>query len=121
VVDMDDSRLSLGNSLSRAVTLGVLSSAGIPQLKPFYPTADCNWPPFSSLGVCSRCIDLSAQVQATQDCKPKPAHENDLWCVVDTNSTGSQTLSFSYRQFPHWKAFMAFSISVFRPELLLLF
>lgn len=90
LADMDDSRIAFRNPLGRAVTLGVLSSTGTPQLQPSCPTTDCNWPPFSSLGVCTSCIDLSAQVRATQNCS------NNLWCVVNTNSTGSQNLTFGY-------------------------
>ena len=37
--------------------------------KPFCPSGDCNWPPFQSLGWCSRYIDASALAQFHGTCE----------------------------------------------------
>ena len=77
---MADSRLGFRNPSGRAVTLGALSSTETPQLQRPCLAAHCSWPPFSSLKICTSCIDLPTQVRATQN----------------TNSTGSQNLTFGY-------------------------
>ncbi|KAK0644693.1 hypothetical protein B0T16DRAFT_333263 [Cercophora newfieldiana] len=61
------------------------------------PTGNCTWPPFSTLGFCDRCVDLSQQLDRT--CKPAN-NETDLQsCTV--SFPGADALGLSYLADPN--------------------
>ena len=58
------SRINLGTSGQAAVLFGLASSRDYvsQQLTTSCPSGNCTWPPYTSLGVCSKCTDLSSQL-----------------------------------------------------------
>ncbi|KAE9981079.1 hypothetical protein EG328_011876 [Venturia inaequalis] len=53
--------------------MGLNSSRGgtLPQLKGTCPTGNCTWEPFETLAVCSKCVDLSQELQ--WECATEPS------------------------------------------------
>ena len=53
-----------GTPMEGAGPLGCYSSTGTPQLRPRCPSASCAWPSFSSIGVCSKCVNISHAIKS---------------------------------------------------------
>lgn len=68
LADMADSRVGFSEPLTRASTLGIISPNGKPNLQPICPTGRCTWPSFSSVGICSRCVNIAVQAKLHQHC-----------------------------------------------------
>jgi len=81
-------------------------------LNPDCPTGNCTWPPFTSLGYCSKCGDTTAETSV--DCRPivqswagdsnvtceihpSQGYPASVWQGISTNSTGHTIMATSLR------------------------
>lgn len=72
---------------------GIVNSANNSKLVPFdCPTGDCDFPPFSSLGYCSSCTDVTSHVQ--QHHGPKYTFSNETFAWNYTLPEQDCSLSF---------------------------
>lgn len=99
-------RLSGVNPYSKiqmAVSNGASSQGQIEDFAPSCPTANCTWPTFKSLGLCSTCINVTDYARKNWKCEDGPS--DTVSGLIGNNRTCSYNLpnsafSYEYEIFP---------------------
>ncbi|KAK2808824.1 hypothetical protein FQN50_004300 [Emmonsiellopsis sp. PD_5] len=61
---------TMGLQLETGFMNSIYNGDEAPKVEPICPTGNCTWPIYHSLGVCSRCTDMTKQVKLEGACTP---------------------------------------------------
>ena len=89
--------------LQMTVSNGASSQGHIDDFAPSCPTANCTWPSFKSLGICSTCINVTEYARKNWSCQDGPS--STISGLIGNNRTCSYNLpnsafSYEYEIFP---------------------